>query len=292
MPTSPRRRATTRLRAPRPVGARLVGACLVVALTAACSAQGAPAAPPATPSATAPVPLPRDAVVDYQLGGAYRPAADVTVVVRDRTEKPDPTRYSVCYVNAFQTQPGQLGWWKKHHPTLLLKRQGVLVRDPGWPDEVLLDQRTAAKRAAIVSIVSGWFRGCAKAGYDAIEADNLDAWTRSRSLLTRAQTTSTAKGLVRAAHATGLAIAQKNTPEIDGRALGFDFAVAEECEVYRECGDYTRLYGRGVVEIEYTDNGRAAYARACRQRAGDHPITLRDRDVVPRGARGHVFQHC
>lgn len=263
---------------------------LAVALLGACSAQGAPST--AAASSPPPRPLPDHAVVDYQLGGAYPPAPDVTVVVRDRTERPDPARYSVCYVNAFQTQPGELRWWKKHHPSLLLKRKGALVRDTGWPDEVLLDQRTAKKRAAIVRIVGGWFRGCAEAGYSAIEADNLDAYTRSRGLVTRKETVATARGLVRAAHDAGLAIAQKNTPEVDGRGLGFDFAVAEECEVYRECGDYTRAYGGDVVEIEYTDNGRTAYARACRDRAGDHPIVLRDRDVVPRGARGYVFEHC
>jgi hypothetical protein len=275
--------------------------CLGLLLTA-CAAraetpdpQATPATSSSTPSPAAsatPAPLPTDAVVDYQLGGAYRPADDVTVVVRDRTEAPDPARYSVCYVNAFQTQPGALRWWTKHHPSLLLKRNGPLVRDPGWPDEVLLDQRTRARRAAIAKVVGGWFRGCARAGYRAIEADNLDAWTRSKGLVTRAQTVATARLLVREAHAAGLAIGQKNTPDVDGRRLGFDFAVAEECEVYRECGAYTRLYGPAVVEIEYTDNGRKAYTRACTARAGDHPILLRDRDVVPRGTRGYVFRHC
>ena len=51
------------------------------------------------------VPLPVG-VADYQLGEAYRPAEDVTVVVRDATATPEPGVYSVCYVNAFQTQPG------------------------------------------------------------------------------------------------------------------------------------------------------------------------------------------
>ncbi len=101
-----------------------------------------------------------------------------------------------------------------------------------------------------------------------------------------------AKLLIRDAHQARLAIAQKNTPELSAKHLGFDFAVAEECEVYRECGAYTKTYGRRVIEIEYTDNGRQAYERACAARSGDISIMLRDRDVVPRGAAGYVHQTC
>jgi hypothetical protein len=101
-----------------------------------------------------------------------------------------------------------------------------------------------------------------------------------------------ARRLVREAHHSGLAIAQKNSPELGRLGIGFDFAVAEECEVYRECGAYTKVYGSRVLEIEYTDNGRAAYARACAARAGQISILLRDRDVAPASAKGYVFDHC
>ena len=41
------------------------------------------------------------------------------------------------------------------------------------------------------------------------------------------------------AHAAGLAVGQKNTPELGAAisldVIGFDFAVAEECGVYDEC---------------------------------------------------------
>ncbi|MFS0883792.1 endo alpha-1,4 polygalactosaminidase [Aeromicrobium sp. 179-A 4D2 NHS] len=236
---------------------------------------------------------PAGGVADYQLGGAYRPAPKVDVVVRDRTEKPVPGVYSICYVNAFQTQPGTLGWWRRNRPGLLLRdRQGRLVRDAGWPDEVLLDLRTARKRAAAARISRRWFAGCADRGFRAVEPDNLDSWTRSKGLLTGAHARAYARLLVRAAHAERLAIAQKNTPQLNGRRLGFDFAVAEECEVYRECGAYTRMYGRRVIEIEYTDNGRRAFTRACRARGGRVSVLLRDRDVVPRGTRGYVFRTC
>ncbi|WP_286930287.1 MULTISPECIES: endo alpha-1,4 polygalactosaminidase [Aeromicrobium] len=245
-------------------------------------------------AAVTPVTLPpAGGVADYQLGGAYRPASKVDVVVRDRTEKPAPGVYSVCYVNAFQTQPGSLRWWKKKHPGLLLRDgRGRVVRDAGWPDEVLLDLRSPGKRAAAARVMRTWFASCADRGYRAVEPDNLDSWTRSKRLIRRSQARAYAKRLVTAAHAEGLAIAQKNTPEINGRRLGFDFAVAEECEVYRECGRYTRMYGRRVIEIEYTDNGRRAFTRACRARGSRISVLLRDRDVVPRGAKGHVYRTC
>ena len=232
-------------------------------------------------------------VADYQLGGAYAPDSNVQVVTRDRTEKPAEGTYSICYVNAFQTQPGSYAWWKAHHPELLLRTaSGTLVRDPGWPDEILLDIRTPAKRATLASVIGGWFETCAADGFQGTEPDNLDSWTRSRGLLRESHAVAFAKLLVRDAHRAGLAIAQKNTPELSGKGIGFDFAVAEECEVYRECGAYARTYGRRVIEIEYTDNGRAAYRRACAARSGTHSIMLRDRDVVPRGAAGYVFRTC
>src|SRR5438876_123758 len=82
----------------------------------------------------------------------------------------------------------------------------------------------------------------------------------------------------------GLAIAQKNAAEISakGARIGFDFAIAEECQAYSECGSYTRVYGARVIEIEYPDNGgRAGFEAACRARGDSISIVYRDRDVLP-----------
>jgi len=78
--------------------------------------------------AAAPAPPPVDAQVDYQLGGAYQPEPGIEVVARDRTERVAPGRYNICYVNAYQTQPGELGWWRDHRPQLLLRRHGASGR--------------------------------------------------------------------------------------------------------------------------------------------------------------------
>ncbi|MDQ3157508.1 MAG: endo alpha-1,4 polygalactosaminidase [Actinomycetota bacterium] len=237
--------------------------------------------------------LPTDATADYQLGGTYEPASGVGVLTRDRTERPAAGLYNICYVNAFQTQPGKLRWWEAHHPGLLLRSaEGDLVRDPDWPDEVLLDIRTEAKRRQLSRIEDAWFKGCAASGYQAVEPDNLDSWTRSDGLLTRDMAVAFARSLISGAHGFGLAIGQKNSAELAGRRLGFDFAVAEECEVYRECETYLRNFDRNVIEIEYTDNGRAAFRRACSSRGQRIAVLLRDRDLVAANHHDYVYEAC
>jgi hypothetical protein len=238
---------------------------------------------------------PPNAQFDYQLGGAYDPLERVAIVDRDRSEAPVVGRYNVCYVNAFQSQPEARAWWKARHPGLLLRARGRYVADADWPGEVVLDTSTAPKRRALARIVGGWIRGCARDGFQAVEPDNLDSWTRSRGRLTRADNRAFAALLTTRAHAAGLAIGQKNAAELApaGRRIGFDFAIAEECHVYDECGAYVDAYGTRVYEIEYLDaGGTPNFDRACAARGSRISIVLRDRDVVPRGAAGYRYGWC
>ena len=247
-------------------------------------------------AATAPrKPPPAHGQFDLQLGGSYAPAASVRIVDRDRRSNPVRGRYNLCYVNAFQTQGAERRFWTTRHPDLLLRNaDGSFVTDPDWPDEYVLDTSTKAGRAAIAKIENRWIDGCAKRGYQAVDPDNLDTWTRFPAL-TRAGNLALAKQLADHAHARGLAIGQKNAAELGSlgkRTAGFDFAVAEECQVYDECGAYTRVYGAHVLEIEYTDTPRSAFTAACRARGGTASVILRDRDVVPRGERGYHYETC
>lgn len=289
-------------------GWRGIGVLVVMVLTvAALPADGhAEAHPVPVPSGTMqptsnsrpappPVrPLPRNAAADYQLGGASRVPPGVTVVARDSSAQP-VGEYAICYVNAFQTQPGRLGWWRAHHPDLLLRHRGRLVADANWPDEVLLDIGTRVNRRALARITDRSFRVCAGKGFDAVEPDNLDSWTRSRGQLRRPDAVAYSRLLVRRAHTRGLAIAQKNAVSLAQRrgVVGWDFAVAEECQVYRECDRFTRAYGGAVIEIEYHDaGGRANFTAACAARGAQIAIVYRDRDLVPAGRPGHVYDSC
>jgi hypothetical protein len=230
----------------------------------------------------------------YQIGGAFAPDAGVGIVDRDRLAAPAAGVYNVCYLNAFQAQPGEVRWWRARHRRLLLVRRGRAIVDRAW-HEPLLDTSTAVKRRALARIVGGWVDGCARAGFAAVEPDNLDSWDRSQGALTRADNLAFAALLIARAHARGMAIAQKNAAEVAraGRRLGFDFAIAEECQPNRECGLYLRAYGREVIEIEYPDNGGpGTFAAACRARGARISIVYRDRAVTPAGHAGFLERRC
>jgi hypothetical protein len=232
-----------------------------------------------------------NAAFDYQLGGAYEPAADVATVVRDRTDPPAAGRYNVCYVNGFQTQPGEAAYWLEEHPDLLVRdAEGQPLVDPDYPDEMLLDPSTSEQRAELVSIVGRWIDGCAAAGFDAVEIDNLGNFARFPDQLTEDATVSFARRLVDRAHRAGLAIAQKNSPELLARRweTGFDFALVEQCNEFDECVGFTERYGDEVYVIEYD---RDAFERGCR----DHPelaIVLRDRALVLPDTATYVRRAC
>ena len=209
---------------------------------------------------------------------------------RDRTAPAAPGLHNIYYVNGFQIQPGEETFWEMQHPTLILRdASGDPVIDADW-NEMLIDVSTAAKRNEVAGSVADWIEGFAAAGYDAIEIDNLDSFSRSGSRLTEANNVAAMHLFAAAAHANGLAAAQKNSSELVGRKteMGTDFVVAEECNHYGECGDYMAAYDNNVIVIEYL---RADFNRGCSEFPG-LSIVLRDRDVRPRGASGYVFDGC
>ncbi len=250
---------------------------MLAAISALLLSLSLAAGPTAVP---APAPLPGGVDADYQLGGPSTPAPNVGVVVRDRRVAPAAGRYNVCYVNGFQTQPDERRFWRQRW-ALVLKRDGRPVVDEAW-GEWLLDIRTPRKRERLARIVGRWIDGCARDGYDAVEFDNLDSFSRSHGLVKARHAKRFARLLVRRAHAAGLAAGQKNWAQLDGRRLGFDFAVSEECGRYGECGDYVAHYGVRVLVVEYR---RRDFERACAAYGDRLGIVLRDRALRPGGRR-------
>ena len=241
-------------------------------------------------------PLPTGVGVDYQLGGSYPPPSDVRIVTRDSTSRPAAGPYNICYINGFQTQSEDKGFWLTKHPTLVLRSaSGNPIFDPGWPDEMILDVSTAAKRSAIASIQDATIDKCRARGFQAVEFDNLDSYSRSHHAFGLDADIAMAKLLVSHAHRDGLAAGQKNTTELGSRGksvIGFDFAVAEECFRYDECANYTKVYGAAVIDIEYTDDLRGTFASDCAAKSIPTMTILRDRDLVTPSSKAYVYRRC
>ncbi|MFF4704659.1 endo alpha-1,4 polygalactosaminidase [Streptomyces sp. NPDC001288] len=246
-----------------------------------------PAPSPST-SSSGSVKLPPTGVgFDYQIGGAYTPPAGVGIVSRDNQDSPAKGLYNICYINAFQSQPGHESDWKG----LLLKGDdGEPAEDPDWEGEYALDISTQAKREALAAKMDVTIDACARKGFDAIEPDNYDSYTRFDGL-TAAEAESYMSLLAQHAHAKGLAIGQKNAVELASKAksLGIDFAVTEECGAYSECGDYAKAFGNHVVDVEYTSKGLKS---ACSGWSGKFSIVERDEEVSTPGRGGYVHKTC
>ncbi|UJA21138.1 endo alpha-1,4 polygalactosaminidase [Thermoleophilia bacterium SCSIO 60948] len=287
-----------------PPARRLAASALVSLATAALVATLLGAfAGGASGGVPAPEPPPADAKFDYQIGGDYKPPRGVEVVSRDwfsGDPLPAPA-YSVCYVNAFQTQANERGTdrpdersnWPRR---LVLSRLGD---DPKWGGEYLIDIRSAEKRAQATEWVRQMIEGCAKKGYEGVEFDNLDSWTRfngtplaGRVPFGKREALDYAKRLAMITHELGMASGQKNTADISreqSAEVGFDFAVAEECGRYGECGRYRRVHGDDVIAIEYR---REDFRKTCRTVGDEISVVLRDRNVSRPSGRDYVYRAC
>ncbi|MFC3584161.1 endo alpha-1,4 polygalactosaminidase [Streptantibioticus rubrisoli] len=225
---------------------------------------------------------------DYQIGGSYSPPPGVAIVSRDHSASPATGVYNICYVNAFQAQSGEQGQWPAD--LLLHDRNGQLVIDRDW-NEALLDIGTPGKRARVAARIDRWIDECAAKGFNAVEPDNYDSYSRSDGLLTANDAVAFVTLLADHAHARGLAVGQKNTAELASSRsrTHLDFAVAEECAEYDECGTYAAAFADHVVVVEYTDQG---LRKACSAFGNRLSIVRRDREVTAPHDNGYVRGTC
>ena len=158
----------------------------------------------------------------------------------------------VCYVDAGTLEPDRPD--ARRFPRAI-----VGARVSGWPRERWLDVRSRAVRPLLERRMDA----CARKGFDAVEADNVDGYAnRTGFPLTAADQLRFNRFLARAAHARGLSIALKNDL---GQAAAlepyFDWALVEECFRYRECASTAPFVraGKAVLAVEY---GRACPAGA------------------------------
>ena len=168
-------------------------------------------------------------------------------------------RRVICYID--------VGTWENWRPDAGTFPKSLLGNPNGWPGERWLDIR---RLSALAPIMTRRLQMCARKRFDGVEGDNIDPLGNDPGFpITRAQVIRYARWFAREAHRLGLAVLQKNGPELVGALEPyFDGALVEQCSEYGECGvfmPYVRA-GKPVVDAEYERRLYPGFCAADRRR--------------------------
>ena len=204
---------------------------------------------------------------DSQLGGAYPPAAGVTVVSRDREEAPAVGLYSICYVNAFQTQALEAGWWKQNNLSAaaahglgsLCRGRQLAGRDPARHVE-RGEARCDPGHRRSMDRADAPPTGSRRSSPQSLQLDPL-----ARQATPSDRSADGAHDLrSRAPQWPRRRPEERRRTRRSGRRLGgLDFAVVESCRQFDECDGYMAVYGDRVFAIEYPAADADHFAEAC-----------------------------
>ncbi len=181
--------------------------------------------------------------------GAQIVEVDWQVPAHQVTQLNEAGAYTVCYFSA--------GSWEDWRPDASDYPESVLGEQlDDWPGERYVDLRDLA---ALGPLWAARLDACAAAGFDAVDPDNMDAYSNPSGFgLTEDDSAGAFVWLSEQAHARGLAIALKNSPEIADRVLGAaDLAVVEECLTHDFCDAFVGFVeaGKPVLLVEYIEDG-------------------------------------
>jgi hypothetical protein len=150
----------------------------------------------------------------------------------------------ICYIDA--------GTAEKFRPDYGEFPASTLGRSNGWPGERWLDIR---QLGAIAPIMAARFRMCREKGFDAVEPDNIEAFANKSGFeISPAQQLTYNEWIANEVHALGMAVLQKNDGEQSAQLQPyFDGALSEQCNQYKECGDFQPYLtaGKPVLNAEY-----------------------------------------
>jgi endo-alpha-1,4-polygalactosaminidase (GH114 family) len=158
-------------------------------------------------------------------------------------------RSVICYIS--------VGSYEDWRPDAGLFPASVLGKKySGWPGERWLDIRQID---IIGPIMLDRLDECISKGFDAVEPDNMDSFSnRTGFPITYEDQLKYNLWLAREAHARGLSIGLKNTPEMAVELEPFyDWAITEDCFSEGWCEEMIPFirYGKPVFAAEYTDTG-------------------------------------
>lgn len=186
--------------------------------------------------------------------------------------------HAVCYVSA-----GSVEQWR---PDAADFPDSVLGQPlDGWLGERWIDIR---RRDLLRPILAARADRCARAGFDAIDWDNVDGYTQETGFPLRADDQlAYNRMLASIAHERGLSVGLKNDlTQIPALVGSFDFAVNEQCAEFDECDlvlPFSRA-GKAVVQIEYAAKPETFCSTANTRRWS---AMVADRDLD-----GKVWQPC
>jgi hypothetical protein len=153
-------------------------------------------------------------------------------------------RHVICYID--------VGTAENFRPDYSSFPRSALGHSNGWPGEKWLDIR---RLSAIEPIMQARFQMCREKGFDAVEPDNIEAFSNKSGFpITSEDQLAFNEWVAEAVHSLGMAVLQKNDGEqADQLEPYFDGALTEQCNQYSECSDFTPYLhaGKPVIDAEY-----------------------------------------
>ena len=153
-------------------------------------------------------------------------------------------KHVICYID--------VGTAENFRPDYSSFPKSVLGRSNGWPGEKWIDIRALG---VVEPIMQARFQMCREKGFDAVEPDNIEAFSNKSGFpIDAAQQLTFNEWVAGAVHSLGMAVLQKNDGEQTAQLESyFDGALSEQCNQYRECASF-RPYlsaGKPVLNAEY-----------------------------------------
>lgn len=174
----------------------------------------------------------------------------------------------ICYIS--------VGSWEDWRPDAGDFPEAVIGKDyEGWPGEKWLDIRQIE---ALAPVMQARLDMCRDKGFDGVEPDNIDGyWADSGFELTAEDQLRYDRWLAAEAHARGLTIGLKNSPEHAAALVDeFDWALTEGCFVDEWCEEVLVFIeaGKPVFATEYAEaDAEARWDEFCAQ-AQDWGVSL------------------
>jgi hypothetical protein len=150
----------------------------------------------------------------------------------------------ICYID--------VGTAENFRPDYPSFPKAVLGHSNGWPGEKWLDIR---QLSVLEPIMTARFQMCREKGFDAVEPDNMEAYSNKSGFpITAKQQLTYNEWVAAEVHSLGMAVLEKNDGEqAREQQPYFDGALDEQCNQYDECA-YFQPYlaaGKPVLNAEY-----------------------------------------